>query len=98
MYKCLCILTTSGHLDAIQKMLEDVKIEGYTVASGLQGYGKSGKRLDTKIWPGTCDLILTINKADKTDDIIAALRVYANSISRYKYGMKVFSFSIETIL
>jgi hypothetical protein len=78
----LTVIYDSGLDERIQVILAELNVEGWTRIEGAHGYGGTGYRLDTPVWPGTNNLLLLALPGPKATMIAAELRTLQASYRR----------------
>jgi hypothetical protein len=74
----------------IIKVLEGVRVPGYTKFSGVSGLGKTGRHEGNQIWPGSNTIVIAMVPEEVVKDIVSKLEVVKSSYHK-KVGLKVFA-------
>jgi hypothetical protein len=92
----LTVIYDSGLDERIQALITDLNVEGWTRLEGAHGYGGTGYKLDTPVWPGTNHLLLLALTRVKASEVAAALRTLQASYRR-KPGITLWIQPIQQI-
>jgi hypothetical protein len=79
------------------KMLEGIRVPGYTKFSGVSGLGKTGRHDGTQIWPGSNTIVLAVVPEELINDLVGKLEILKASFHK-KVGLKVFATLADELL
>jgi len=95
--KFVLILCEKVHNEKVMKLLESQDIHGYTEVPMVLGAGVTGKRMDTRIFPGSGCLLFTLVERQKADALVRALKDFGASLLQGE-GFRVFSMDADILL
>jgi len=95
--KMVVVVCPESRLDAVQKLLDEHHLQGYTELTGLRGAGVTGKRLGTRAWPGSSCMIFAAVEAAKADELVGALETLCRACTPGE-GMRVFVLPVESMI
>jgi hypothetical protein len=78
--KLLLIIYSGSQSRLVPDMLEAHQAGGYTHLDPARGAGETGRREGTRAWPGGADVYFSVVPADRSDALVAALRVEAERL------------------
>lgn len=92
--KMLMILCPSDRLEAVQKLVDEHQVHGYSEIAEVRGAGVSGKHMGTRAWPGTSSLVFSVVDDPKVDDLMEAIRALAARCSPDE-GLRAFVLPVD---
>ncbi len=78
----LTIIYENGVDERVMNLLADLSIEGWTKLSSAHGFGGTGYKLDSPIWPGENSVLLIALPEARAVEIAAALRALQQTYRR----------------
>ena len=93
--KMLMIICPENRRDEVQQLVARHDIHAYSESENVIGEGATGKRLGTHAWPQKSILIFTVAVAEKTDELLAALREYHKNLYPGE-GLRAFTLPVES--
>ncbi len=67
--KMLMIIVEDQYRDAVEVVLEDYKIKGFTEIPTVFGEGEHGKRLGSRLHPGASSIVFSIVSDDHVESL-----------------------------
>jgi len=92
--KMVMILCPSTRLEAVQKLVDEHHVHGYTEIAEVKGAGVSGKHMGTRAWPGTSSLVFSVVEDSRVEDLMEAVRKLAASCSPEE-GLRAFVLPVD---
>ena len=78
----LTVLYDQGMDERVMETLDRLKVPGWTKVFGAHGYGGTGLKQESPIWPGTVHILYLALEAEQIEEVIAALRALQRSYRR----------------
>ncbi|MFN7950831.1 MAG: hypothetical protein U0610_03820 [bacterium] len=95
--KLIVAMCSTSRSDELHQVLLDLGVEGYTEIGALTGAGKTGRKLGTRMFPGTTTMTWTVVPDDRVDAIMSALGALAERCYPAE-GLHAFVLCIERAL
>ena len=70
----LTIVYDSGMDARVTETLEEIGVPGWTKVFGAHGFGGTGPKLDTPVWPGTVNLLYLALEEAQAEEVVRRLR------------------------
>ena len=78
--KLLLLMYAGESPERIAALLDRHQVEGYTELPGAHGAGRTGRRLDTRAWPGANTVFFTIVTAEREAQVVAAVQAQSRHL------------------
>ena len=78
----------------ITEILKKQNISGYTKILDAQGFGGTGHKMGTAIWPGTNNILLIALPDDQVESLVKAIRDFQSTF-RQNPGITIFVQPVE---
>ena len=95
--KMLMIICPTERQEEIRALIDRHGVHGYTEIEEVLGEGKTGKKLDTHVWPGKSSLIFTVTSPEKEEELVKALRHSAEHLYPGE-GLRAFVLPVESVI
>jgi len=95
--KLLMILVDADDAPAIEAVLEDAGVPGYTELPTVLGKGETGRKLGTRAFPGSSTMLLAAVTAERAPTVIGELGDLRTRLGP-REGFKVFSIDATAVL
>jgi hypothetical protein len=92
--KLVLVLCGTSRSQEIMKLLESHGATGYTEVPMVLGAGATGKRMDSRAWPGRGCMLFTLVEKVKADGLIGALKGFHGRLEEGE-GFRIFSMDAE---
>jgi len=97
MMKLLTILCDQSRGQEMTNLLESHGVHGYTQIPMVHGSGITGKRMETRAWPGSGCLLFALIDNEKIAKLIPVLKKFKEQLLKSE-GFMVFSSEAEVHL
>ena len=94
--KMLMIICPENRQQEVRDLITQHHVHSYSEIPNVLGEGKTGKHLDTHVFPGKSVLVFTVVAAAKRDELVGALREYHENLLAGE-GLRVFALPVESI-
>lgn len=94
--KLLLIIYDGGIDDDVMSIVEELAPAGHTKLFGAHGFGGTGRKEATPVWPGSNNLLLVAVTPDQAAALVRALRELQATFHR-KPGITVFGLEAEEL-
>jgi hypothetical protein len=95
--RLLAVLCDTSRGREVIDLLESHGINAYTQIPMIFGSGATGKRMETRAWPGSGCMVFAIMDQAKVDHVLPVLRDYKQRLLKAE-GFMVFSIEAEVHL
>ena len=95
--KMIMIICPENREEEIHALIEKHDIHAYSAIRDVIGAGKTGKRMDSHVWPGKSILIFAIVDDPKIVELSAALKDCQENLMPTE-GMRSFVLAIESMI
>ena len=85
----LTVIYDSGIDESVMAAIESMGLDGWTKLDGAHGFGGTGHKLDTPVWPGTNNILLIALPQEQAMTVAERLRALQASYRR-KPGITLF--------
>lgn len=92
--KLVLVLCDTSRSQEIMKLLESHGATGYTEVPMVLGAGATGKRMDSRAWPGRGCMLFSLVEEVKADGLIDTLKAF-HAKSQEGEGFRIFSMDAE---
>ena len=92
--KLVLVLCDTSRSQEIMKLQESHGATGYTEVPMVLGAGATGKRMDSRAWPGRGCMLFTLVERVKADGLIDTLKGFHGSLQEGE-GFRIFSMDAE---
>lgn len=73
-HRLLTIAYDSGMDERLTEVLDTLELEGWTKTFGAHGFGGTGRKEDTPVWPGTVNIVTILLAETAVEQVVAAIR------------------------
>ena len=95
--KMIMIICPKSREEEINTLIARHDIHAYSAIRHVVGTGKTGRKMDTHVWPGTSTLIFAILDDAKSEELFAALKVFERDLLAGE-GLRAFILPIESMI
>lgn len=92
--KMMIIICPESRREDIRALLGRHEVHTFSEMKNVTGEGETGRRLGTRLWPGTSTLIFAVLDDEKTDEMLAALKTCARELYPGE-GLRAFVLPVE---
>jgi len=78
--KLLMVIYSGERPQLVTSLLEKHQVRGYTELTNAHGTGATGRRADTRAWPGGSAVFFTVIEAALADELVSALEAAAGTL------------------
>lgn len=94
--KMLMIVCPENRQKEVRELIAKQDVHSYSEIPNVLGEGKTGKRLDTRLFPGKSVLVFTVVATAKKDELVRALKEYQAGLFEGE-GLRVFALPVESV-
>ena len=95
--KMLLIICPETRQDELRDLIVRHGVHAYSELKNVLGEGKTGKKMDTQIWPEKSILIFTVTEENKSKELLAALKDFQKQLYKEE-GFRVFALPAEAVI
>lgn len=95
--KMLMVICPEDRQAQIRELIEKHNVHAYTEVREVIGEGERGKKMGTRVWPGTSALIFTVVPDEKIGELSTALRKCATELYPGE-GMRALVLPVEQMI
>lgn len=95
--KMIMVIAPPARREELRVLIESHGVHAFTEVGEVTGEGATGKHLGTHAWPGTSLLLFTVIDADRTGELLEALRTFRGKLYPEE-GLKAFVLPVEEAL
>ena len=95
--KMLLIICPETRQDELRDLIARHDVHAYSELKNVLGEGKTGKKMDTQIWPEKSILIFTVVGENKSKELLSALQDFQKQLYKEE-GFRVFALPAESVI
>ena len=78
--KMIMIICPDSRREAIRELIAKHDVHTFSELDNVVGQGRTGKHLNTRVWPGKFTLLFTVAANEKKDELLAALKTCTHEL------------------
>jgi hypothetical protein len=95
--KMLLIICPETRQDELRDLIARHGVHAYSELKNVLGEGKTGKKMDTQVWPEKSILIFTVTEENKSKELLLALKDFQKQLYKEE-GFRVFALPAESVI
>ena len=95
--KMLMIICPETRQQEVRDLIAKHNVHSYSEFPNVLGEGKTGKKMDTQIWPEKSIMIFTVVEESKSKELLSVLRDFQKQLYKEE-GFRVFALPAESVI